>query len=60
VGYGPRRLARVFRLGQALQAARTGDELARAAYAAGYADQAHFTHDCRELAGVPPSVLLAA
>jgi AraC-like DNA-binding protein len=60
VGYGPRRLARVFRLGQALRAARTGDELARAAYAAGYADQAHFTHDCRELAGVPPSVLLAA
>jgi AraC-like DNA-binding protein len=60
VGYGPRRLARVFRLRQALQAARAGDELARAAYAAGYADQAHFTHDCRELAGVPPSVLLVA
>jgi AraC-like DNA-binding protein len=60
VGYGPRRLARVLRLGRALSAARTGDELARVAFDAGYADQAHFTHDCRELAGVPPSVLLAA
>ena len=60
VGYGPRRLARVLRLGHALQAARAGDELARVAFDAGYADQAHFTHDCRELAGVPPSVLLAA
>jgi AraC-like DNA-binding protein len=60
VGYGPRRLARVFRLRRALQAARAGDELARAAYTAGYADQAHFTHDCRELAGVPPSALLVA
>jgi AraC-like DNA-binding protein len=60
VGYGPRRLARVFRLSQALEAARAGDELARVAYAAGYADQAHFSNDCRELAGVPPSVLLAA
>jgi AraC-like DNA-binding protein len=60
VGYGPRRLARVLRLGHALSAARAGDELARVAFDAGYADQAHFTHDCRELAGVPPTVLLAA
>ncbi len=60
VGYGPRRLARVLRLGRALEAARAGEELARVAYASGYSDQAHFTHDCRELAGVPPSLLLAA
>jgi AraC-like DNA-binding protein len=60
VGYGPRRLARVLRLGRALQAARAGDELARVACEAGYADQAHFTNDCRALAGVPPSVVLAA
>jgi len=59
VGYGPRRLARVFRLGRALQAARAGEELARVAHDAGYADQAHFTNDCRELAGVPPSLLLS-
>jgi AraC-like DNA-binding protein len=60
VGYGPRRLARVLRLGHALQAARAGEDLARVAFDAGYADQSHFTHDCRELAGVSPSLLLAA
>ena len=46
VGYGPKRLARVLRLERALAAARAGDELAQAAAAAGYADQAHFAHDC--------------
>lgn len=59
VGYGPKRLARVLRLGRALAAAHAGDELARVAADAGYADQAHFAGDCRELAGVPPSALLA-
>ncbi|HEV7885710.1 MAG TPA: DUF6597 domain-containing transcriptional factor [Solirubrobacteraceae bacterium] len=59
VGYGPKRLARVLRLARALAAARGGEELARAAAEAGYADQAHFAGDCRELAGVPPSALLA-
>lgn len=58
VGYGPKRLARVLRLERALAAARAGEELALAAAAAGYADQAHFTHDCRTLAGLPPSALL--
>jgi AraC-like DNA-binding protein len=60
VGYGPRRLARVLRLQRALDAARAGDELARVAAEAGFADQAHFTNDCRELAGIPPSALIAA
>lgn len=59
VGYGPKRLARVLRLWRALDAARTGEDLARAALDAGYADQAHFANDCRALAGVPPSVVLA-
>ncbi|MGI8593603.1 MAG: AraC family transcriptional regulator [Solirubrobacteraceae bacterium] len=59
VGYGPKRLARVLRLGRALEAARSGDDLARVALDAGYADQAHFANDCRALAGVPPSVVLA-
>lgn len=59
VGYGPKRLARVLRLARALTAARAGEELGRVAYDAGYADQAHFSGDCRELAGVPPSILLA-
>ncbi len=58
VGYGPKRLARVLRLGRALRAARAGDELAWAAITAGYSDQAHFAHECRTLAGVPASELL--
>ncbi len=58
VGYGPKRLARVLRLARALGAARAGEDLARAAAAGGYADQAHFAHDCRALAGVSPSALL--
>jgi AraC-like DNA-binding protein len=60
VGYGPKRLARVLRLGRALEAARASGDLARAAFEAGYADQAHFGNDCRALAGVPPSRVLAA
>ena len=60
VGYGPKRLARVFRLARALEAARGGGDLARAAFEAGYADQAHFANDCRALAGAPPSRVLAA
>ncbi len=59
VGYGPKRLARVLRLERALAVARGGEELAWAAAAAGYADQAHFAHDCRALAGLSPSALLA-
>jgi AraC-like DNA-binding protein len=58
VGYGPKLLARVLRLERALAAARGGEQLARVAAGAGYADQAHFAGDCRELAGVPPSALL--
>jgi AraC-like DNA-binding protein len=58
VGYGPKRLGRVLRLRRALAAAAPGTELAELAYGAGYADQAHFSNDCRELAGVSPSALL--
>ncbi len=60
VGYGPKRLARVLRLGRALAAARAGEELAWAAIAAGYTDQAHFAHECRALARVPASELIGA
>jgi AraC-like DNA-binding protein len=59
VGYGPKRLARVLRLARARDAARGGESLALAAAAAGYADQAHFAHECRALAGVSPTTLLA-
>jgi len=58
VGYGPKRLARVLRLDRALTAARRGEGLAAAALDAGYADQSHFTNECRALAGVAPSALL--
>ena len=60
VGYGPKRLARVLRLRRALDAALAGGDLGRVAAEAGYADQAHLTHDCRALAGVAPSTMLAA
>jgi AraC-like DNA-binding protein len=56
VGYGPKRLARVLRLRRALERVRAGVELAEVAFEAGYADQAHFTNECRALAGVSPSV----
>lgn len=58
VGYGPKLLVRVLRLQRALAHARAGDELARAAVEAGYADQAHFSSDCRALAGASPGTLL--
>jgi AraC-like DNA-binding protein len=57
VCYGPKRLARVLRLRRAVAAARAGDDLARIAFDAGYADQAHFANECMTLAGVTPSAL---
>jgi AraC-like DNA-binding protein len=61
VGYGPRRLARVLRLQRAVALAHAapGAGLADLAARAGYADQAHLSHECRDLAGLPPSRLLA-
>jgi AraC-like DNA-binding protein len=58
VGYGPKLLARVLRLRRALADVRAGTDLAEVAFDAGYADQAHFSNDCRELAGVPPGRFL--
>jgi AraC-like DNA-binding protein len=55
VGYGPKLLARVLRLRRSLARVRAGAELAEVAFSSGYADQAHFTHDCRELAGTTPA-----
>lgn len=57
-GYGPKTLQRVLRFQRALREARAGVPLAEAACAAGYADQAHFAHDVRDLAGVPIRALL--
>ena len=61
VGYGPRRLARVLRLQRtvALAEAEPDAGLSEIAFRAGFADQAHLSHECRDLAGLPPSRLLA-
>jgi AraC-like DNA-binding protein len=64
VGYGPKTLARVLRLQRFLAAAwadpgaAAGGGLGRLAIDVGYADQAHLSRDCRELAGLPPARLL--
>jgi AraC-like DNA-binding protein len=57
-GYGPRRLARVLRLGRSLEAARAGAPLAQVAADCGYVDQAHLSRDVRALAGTTPTGLL--
>lgn len=57
-GYGPKTLQRVLRFQHALRLARAGTPLADVAYAAGYADQAHLSHEVRGLAGEPIRALL--
>ncbi len=59
VGYGPRTLHRVLRLQRALRGLERapGEELARHAAEAGYADQAHFTREARTLADATPAQL---
>jgi AraC-like DNA-binding protein len=59
VGYSPRMLARVLRLQRFLSLAEGGEELARLAADAGYADQPHLTRECVQLAGLPAAALLA-
>ncbi|MGI8752860.1 MAG: helix-turn-helix domain-containing protein [Acidimicrobiales bacterium] len=57
-GYGPRRLARVVRMGRALEMAQTCASLAQVAAGCGYFDQAHLSREIRDLAGTTPTVLL--
>jgi AraC-like DNA-binding protein len=56
VGLTPKLYCRVFRFQQALQALASGPTVpvAQIALAAGYSDQAHFTRDFQEFAGVAP------
>ena len=58
VGYGPKTLQRVLRLRRFLATVVPGD-LSGAAFAAGYADQAHLARDCRALTGLTPAELAA-
>jgi AraC-like DNA-binding protein len=51
IGYGPKLLARILRLGAALELARSGVPLAAVAASCGYADQAHLADDVRALTG---------
>lgn len=60
VGYGPKTLARILRFQRFLALARGGEDLARLALSAGYADQAHLTRETRRLSGRTPVELLAA
>jgi AraC-like DNA-binding protein len=58
-GYGPKTLARILRLHRALEFGRSGVAAAEAAYAAGYADQAHLAREVRSLTGVTLTSLVA-
>lgn len=55
VGLTPKRLARIARFQHALQLLEREHPGAHAAAESGYADQAHFVRDFRELAGCAPS-----
>jgi AraC-like DNA-binding protein len=61
VGYGPKTLARVLRFQRMLAIARqrSSRDLGQLAIDAGYADQAHMTMECTQLAGLPPGRLIA-
>jgi AraC-like DNA-binding protein len=61
VGISPKRLARIERFQHALRMLDGGDRQPRGtltAAACGYADQAHFVREFRELAGCPPGAHL--
>jgi AraC-like DNA-binding protein len=58
VGVAPKTFARVMRLQRAANAIDAGASASRAAAAAGYSDQAHFTREARMLAGVTPRTLM--
>ncbi|MEA2703190.1 MAG: hypothetical protein QOD63_1135 [Actinomycetota bacterium] len=61
VGYGPKTLQRILRFRRFVAWTDTGpaSDLAGIAATAGYADQAHLTRECRDLAGMTPAALVA-
>jgi AraC-like DNA-binding protein len=63
VGYGPKTLHRIVRLGgllDRLAAAGPAADLARLAVEGGYADQAHLSRECVRLTGLTPAAQAAA
>ncbi|NLU83493.1 helix-turn-helix domain-containing protein [Rhodococcus sp. HNM0569] len=61
-GYGPATLRGILRLQRfmASAGAQPHATLADLSYVAGYSDQAHLARDCRRIAGMTPSALLAS
>ncbi|MFI9597332.1 DUF6597 domain-containing transcriptional factor [Nonomuraea sp. NPDC052265] len=59
-GYSPKTLQRIARFQRALTLARAGVPPAEVAARAGYADQAHLSHDVRRLSGVPLGRLVSS
>lgn len=62
VGYGPKRLQRIFRLQRFLRLGREPDRrrgIAQLATLAGFVDQSHLTNECVELLGFTPAAVLA-
>ena len=60
IGYGPKTLQRILRFRRFLAGLDSGGpepDLARLAFDAGYADQAHLTRDSTRLAGMAPAAL---
>jgi AraC-like DNA-binding protein len=59
-GYGAKTLTRVLRMVDAVELARSGIAFADTAARSGYADQAHFARDVKELAGIPLGQLVSS
>ncbi|WP_205698975.1 AraC family transcriptional regulator [Conexibacter sp. SYSU D00693] len=59
VGIPPKQAARVLRFQRAWELFEGGTGAARAAAEAGFADQAHFSREVRDLTGLAPTALLA-
>jgi AraC-like DNA-binding protein len=57
VGITPKQLARVARMQRAAVVLRRGGDLARLAAELGYFDQAHLSHDLRDLIGITPAAV---